>query len=330
MMIRIYKLVAIIFVICSSCNNNNRSQIELLSHETINSISDSIFFKSVGQIELNNNNLYILDGSHVRIVKCDKNLNFVKFIGRHGLGPGELRHPDSFTFDRYGILYIKDSGTILKYKDDKFIESQKLFNNRINSKFAFCDSKIYVSAPDSFNTIMVLDSLLKIRTKFGNPNKYKGSPIQVMKKNEKNIFISEKENILSISSFDPLIQLYSKSGLLLDEIEIDNPIVKSRLEYSIKTQRNPMSAVSFFRDIYYDDSSLYLLAYDHLHKDIKVSCNKVLKYDIINSKIVFDQIFELKPSTINDGYYSAICVIPDNKIIAFEIYSGTFQIFKQD
>ncbi|MFC1564611.1 NHL repeat-containing protein [candidate division KSB1 bacterium] len=57
-------------------------------------------------------NKYILDAGNFRVLKFDKNWNFVRTFGQEGQGPGDLLKPLSIDTDRDGNIYVFDPGNI--------------------------------------------------------------------------------------------------------------------------------------------------------------------------------------------------------------------------
>ncbi len=58
------------------------------------------------------NNRYILDAGNYRILKFDKDWNFLRILGQEGQGPGELLKPRSIDIDGNGNIYVFDPGNL--------------------------------------------------------------------------------------------------------------------------------------------------------------------------------------------------------------------------
>lgn len=54
--------------------------------------------------------IFVLDGQKARLGIYTSDLNFVRFVGRRGSGPGEFQYPQSFAFLRDGRLAVCDWG----------------------------------------------------------------------------------------------------------------------------------------------------------------------------------------------------------------------------
>ena len=57
---------------------------------------------------LSTGNIYLTDTYNNRIVKLDKNYNFILEWGKVGEGPGEFDHPHGIGVDSLGKVYVND------------------------------------------------------------------------------------------------------------------------------------------------------------------------------------------------------------------------------
>ncbi len=73
---------------------------------------NSSFFRRVSVEVDSNGNLLVLDQGNFRLLKFDKEGNYIKTFGRKGQGPGELQMPRSSFMDSKNRYYVLDSGQL--------------------------------------------------------------------------------------------------------------------------------------------------------------------------------------------------------------------------
>lgn len=138
----IFKLILAIFVF-QFASLNLYSQTKDKSHKSTNgnyeiqlvhvfgeefSEDKDLLFNPNGIVLDDDNNYYILDNGNYRVIKYDKNHNFVSQVGQQGQGPADFAKTEVITNDGE-FLYIIDEGNYKIMKFDlnlKFVSTFKL------------------------------------------------------------------------------------------------------------------------------------------------------------------------------------------------------------
>ena len=302
------------------------------AYKSIETVSDSIFFKNVGLITNKDSKIYILDNTHKRIVLCDKDLKYLNFYGKGGKGPGELLYPSSFEVCDDRSIIIRD-GKNIQFFDEKgeFIVNWKTDFLNLSSKLAVDrEYNLYVSTPDKKLPISVFNKQGELINNFGQEIIIEGSSqVQKYTVNDRHLFITENNRLVAVSLFQPIIEIYNTLGELLIEKHFDNQIVNSRLEYANEKQKsNPQTTVQLFSNAYFYKNKLFIMALDHINTNVKVTSNKIIVFDITERQIKINKIIELNSSESNLGFFTAFCVFDNNQLLAYDHLTGSFRFFK--
>jgi len=90
-------------------------------------------------------NIFILDGGNHRLLKFDKDGNFLWSAGRKGQGPGEFQYPGKVVITHSEDLAVLDSRSILFFDNQgKFIRSIKIGKSFSNVTF-LPDGRLFVN-----------------------------------------------------------------------------------------------------------------------------------------------------------------------------------------
>ena len=123
-------------------------------------------------VAIYDNQVYVTDRDNHRIQVFDLDLNFVRSIGSHGAGEGELDSPYDVEFDTAGNMYVaeRDNRRVqVMDKNGKFIRE---FGHKVGGKRSrpsglhIIDQYVYVS-DWGLDCIVVYDSSGKCVTSFG-------------------------------------------------------------------------------------------------------------------------------------------------------------------
>lgn len=128
------KRVVIIFIIamlsvCVIIANTKKvklREIKLLEQLVIGkeAFNEKILFHEPADIKIKNSNIYVLDTPENRVLKFDRDGNFILSIGRKGQGPGELNLPRGFVITNNKIFIANtENRRIEVFNEDGFYET---------------------------------------------------------------------------------------------------------------------------------------------------------------------------------------------------------------
>jgi hypothetical protein len=161
------KIVLLIVIICFvQAFSFTKS---FLSRKVYNLPTDSVSYKYGVDIEILENDVFVLENRSHRIFKYTVNngIKFVKTIGQRGKGPSDLFLPMELSIWN-NILAVKDEvGVSFFDKNGKFLGKFRLFSPRIS--FTYANDKIFMASanPESDNLIRMYNRKGKSLMNFG-------------------------------------------------------------------------------------------------------------------------------------------------------------------
>jgi hypothetical protein len=121
--------------------------IELKPVQTLTALSDSSYFKYVSGITVDNDYVYASDVYNNRVIKMDKDLNLVSFIGFNGQGPGGFTYvgPSVVQDD---TVYVVENGFKLSVfdKENHFIRSSTMNDHSLEGVCGDNEGTLYFSS----------------------------------------------------------------------------------------------------------------------------------------------------------------------------------------
>lgn len=202
-------------------------------------------------------NIYVVDQGNNRIVKFDKDGNFLEETGGIGQGPGEFLEPVDVVIDHEGRLFVADKGNLriqIFDADGHFLESFRIrsISPALNGGVLALDSqgRVYISSPTEKGLIAVYsskgDELANvghlIPTGFG-----KGADITW---NQVYLGIDGNDNIYVLFFSYPIIRKYDRNYEMVFEKDISYlPDVKASLrilERDLRKPKNPYTVYGMF------------------------------------------------------------------------------------
>ena len=134
----------ILLLLLGSTSFISGDQGDLIRTELIIENKDETFFKSIADLEVYKDSLFILDSASSRILQfiIDNNkLKFIRSYGRFGQGPGDIEQPMQISIWN-DILSVKDQLGISFFDlNGSFIKRFRLFSPM--TSFLFRDNQIY-------------------------------------------------------------------------------------------------------------------------------------------------------------------------------------------
>ena len=153
-------------------------------------------------ITLYNNQLYVCYSDNHHIQVFDLNLNFIRSIGSHGKGRGELHSPWDIKFDNTGNMYISDRGNgRLQVLDSsghfiRLLGQEGKGRLRGPSSVLVADEYVYVSDIEQHH-IVVYTSSGQFVTSVGGPGQKEGQfsyPFYITSCTDGYIYVSDINN----------------------------------------------------------------------------------------------------------------------------------------
>ncbi|WP_339695137.1 6-bladed beta-propeller [uncultured Roseivirga sp.] len=297
--------------------------IELTMNSSVDSFQDSIFFSRIEDIEFSDDEFYYLDGKTGLIGIFSYDLIFKRLMQTVGPGPEEVNAAGNFTLSN-GSIYIFDngSGSVKEYttQDSRFNQAYKLPAIGISTDFSVFGNSLYISDFRSEKPLLSYSMDNGELKRFGLGRKWSNKSFDV----ERHILSDINDNlIVAYQSDSPTIELYSKTGQLMQSLDLSyleifkNSLVKYKEQ--VLPQRN--TSMIIIRDVQLVGDNLYALITSH-NVEGNVSFNKILKCSISDSEIKPILIYQLNLT----GYYLSFSV-GKNKLVAFNYSTQSIEQF---
>ncbi len=196
-------------------------------------------------------NIYVLDSGNHRIQKFDKNLNFVRTIGRFGQGPGEFMTPSVIGIDPDENINVYDSGNgridVLS-PDGEYLRSISKPETSLLFRFLKTGEMIvrnpgiqgYRAIKSSVPLFFVLDSELKEQRTIGKSIYYGDLHKKFMGINNFRYNIDDQDNIYLTFGGQNRIEKYSADGKQL--FVMDRPVSKVLENSGRKPPQSPATS----------------------------------------------------------------------------------------
>jgi len=140
-----------------------------LSRKVYNLPTDNVSYKYGVDIEILENNVFVLENRSHRLFKYAVNdeIKFVKTIGQRGKGPSDLFLPMELSLWNNTLAVKDEVGVSFFDKNGKFLEKFRLFSPRIS--FVYANDKIFMAAanPESDYLISMYNRKGKSLINFG-------------------------------------------------------------------------------------------------------------------------------------------------------------------
>lgn len=215
-----------------------------------------MFFKPKSLAIDNNGNFYVLDSGNFRVMKYDRDWNFVATFGRDGQGPGEFPNIPEYLDIRNNLIFVYEPRAmklIVYNTDGKFLYDFK--RGEIGSDvFGLLSTGELAKDRIRSTSLIAVYNLdgTKIR-EFGKPRIYENSKFNSMG-NFFRMFIDKNDFIYITFDFQNRIEKYSPDGKLLYSISrklpykesTDREMVKIKFLSQGKLMEEPMIHVNIF------------------------------------------------------------------------------------
>lgn len=313
-----------------TCKDKESSNNDFVPIRVIESIEQKFFFESVYCLTSFNDNIFFIDATSKSIFRCNDTLQLLNKISSIGRGPGELLYPFRLFVDADSIIFVLDSKIIKRFN----FEGQYLGNidigNVSDGRFCKLGSKIVcssVSYKDS-TSIKLINTINKDFFSFGTLEYKSDNKSQNVAGNWKHVLLTSDGNILDVGIYYPSIALYDNNHINKKIKTINHQsFIDSYNYYESQLHIASNLTYSIVKDAYYYNNKLYILIYHKPNKDIRITCNTILVYNVQDDQIKFNKMIKLKDSENRISYISTFCVSERNELIAFDCYSSCFLVY---
>lgn len=228
------------------------------------------------------NNIYILDQGNGRIMVYDRNMKFVRQIGRVGQGPGEFIEPTDFDIDAEGNIYVAEfiNRRISVLNPDGSLKKSFWVKRVIPQNWQLAvngDRHIYVSTfDDSLISVFNIDGveLFRFGSLFQHPE------VTATRHYWNTVFLDtdQNDNLWVLYETRPLVRCYTKSGHLIFEKEVNTPAV----EQAKKQERPmpPLRTVLYFHDLSCLNSGRVFISNDNFLYELNMQGDVVKIYSV--------------------------------------------------
>jgi len=291
------------------------------------------YFAFIRDIHHFNSQWIISDFSTEKVFVLNQNLNFQRYLGGKGKGPGEFVKP-TWIFSNEDTLYLVDDfgWKILKY--DK--NGEPLGHVRINSdsyhgnQMVRYDDWFYTTYYCSDKPIRKFDG----QTVRGLPEDGKAEKIinyikekaltnQRLYELRADLFPYNNDQLLKVYYYQPRVEVYDIQGNLLKQIDIapshfSESILKSNLKEYKGSKKEP-DYIRLTRWSSLDDGRLFMLINDSNKKHPK---NKILIVKIEDGKLI--------STFLPEGTNYRQFTVHGNRLLAFNHDLASLELFELD
>lgn len=325
------------FLSCYSCSDKIKNEvIEIQASAKKPSINDTVYYKSVSSLEGLKRGVYVADKT-ARIFFINSSGEFEWEYAEKGKGPGELSYVSDLSSVNDSLyIYDRSQGKIIvldnenDFRRDIITEDLKGARNMAVSE----DGDIYVSTPFSEKPITVLNNngntLFKFGNKIADPSGFN------VYRNEKLLQVTGNK-VLALSSSDPLLEVYSEDGELLESKKIQHSEIQNRVDdinssYSKPSPYGGYKLVVLFEDMKVVGNQVYLLTRTDAEGKTDNNFTLLLKYEMKKSgSLNFVKAIKLYGiDQVKRLSGTEIAFINENKVYLYDLSSKTIFVFEDD
>jgi hypothetical protein len=204
---------------------------------------------------------------------------------------------------------------------------------RVSSDTRFCmiDSSYFFSLVDPIkNTSIIRINSVGEEVSFLNPLQYTSkNKIQNSVGNWKHVCLVGDNHLASIGVYFPSIELIDLKSNKCETIKVDQKEFRETYQYyESLVENSPNMSFSIVKDTYYSGGKLYVLIYYRPDGKTSIRCNTLLIFSIDQSKITLSKVVYLRSSNDKLAYITTFCILPCDRILAFDYYSSSFLLYK--
>ncbi|RZS94654.1 hypothetical protein [Cecembia calidifontis] len=320
-------LTILLFIL--GCSKVQTEKIQLLPTEKFSDYDLDYFLSSLSSIEFVNDTFYITEYDYSRLLILNRDFSKYLIIDDSNEDSGVSYPTFSIPIDNKIAVYNSGKQRIDFYTNEgKFIENLSLKVNSELLNFTQLDNKLVYSIllDDLQGQFIIHDQYSHEIKRFGELTNVSFNKFQEIYNSKGYIFPLKKGFITvlpttgEITIYDSDLNL-SYSTNILEEINLKS--VKENIYNFYKTTTN--STIDIVSDCKFYDDKLFILIYNRKPEE-RPNPRQIIVFNIHqNEKIRLETIYTI--GEIN-SYYSKICIIPPDKIAAFELQTSDIHIFE--
>jgi hypothetical protein len=311
------------------CSKVRTEKIHLSPTEKFSDYDLDYFLSSISSIEFVNGTFYITEYDYSRLLVLDR--DFSKKLLVDGANEDSGVSYPTFSIPINNKIAVYNSG---KQRIDFYTNEGEFINNlslKVNSEllnFTQLDNKlVYSILPDDLQGQFILHDRYSNEIKrFGELTNVSFNKFQEIY-NSKGYIFPLKKGFITVLPTTAEILIYDSdltliySTDLLTEANLKS--VKEKIYNFYQTTTN--STIDIVADCKLFGDKLYILIYNRKPEE-RPNPREILVFNIHkNEKIRLEKIYDI--GDIN-SYYSKICLIPPNKLAAFELQTSDIHIFE--
>lgn len=221
-------------------------------YQIVDQVNDSIFFGFIADIAADDSVILFLDHSNKRLITCDHQFNLIQVIGRSGKGPGELQYPSEVSI-KNGFYFVRDNLEIKKYSRDGTFTGSVETKTNLAATFSIDDQENYYLYAGAYGylPIIVIDKNNNLINSLGVKFQVPGNERQQVWFQSRSLFVTSDNQLLSVGTIYPSVELYDLKGELLHSQQLDEPIIAERYKKIVENLVKEPNGIGYlYNDIY--------------------------------------------------------------------------------
>lgn len=320
------------FVIAAVCCSGKKEEATtyLPKVNEVNSLSDTVFFGWIRDMDFYDDTLYLADQAQNRVLVADKDFNFIRYVGKPGPGPFEIKGMQNVEVSDNAI-YLNDitGGKILRI--DRFTDEISSINTRsLFAEFDVDDSHLFYADPD----IPGSPPILQVNTESNKQERRFGElQDESLQQPEMHTLVNDQHIISVYRENSFRMDVYDKKGDLLNTVDLGQYGNLSEWVESLQIERvlttntvNVRHGFTLARDVFLTKKRLYVLPSMRIIDGIRFPV-LLLSFRIDEQGKLFDE----KIINIHDGdegSFYCIAVSSDDKLLyGFDPALGSIKTF---
>lgn len=315
---------------CNGCDSKKERQVDskiILPYRMVDQVSDSTFFGFIGDIVADDSVILFLDHAQKKLFLCDHHLNLINTIGRSGKGPGELLYPSEVSiYD--GCYLVRDNNKIKKYSHDGLFIGSIDTKTNLTASFTMDKAENYYLYSGTYSSlpILVIDKNNKEVNSIGVKYEVPGNERQKFWFQSRSLYISDDDQIVSVGTSYPSVEIYDLNGKVILAQELDEPIIVESYEKIVEDlAEEPNGIGHLYADSYVFKNHLFILKTTRINEKM---FNYIFVWAITDGKIIPTRRYELKMIDEKEHFFDKMCLLNDTTLLVSEMKSMTLCLFR--
>lgn len=320
-----------IFLCFEGCISNREAEITneivITPYRIVDQVNDSIFFGFIADIVADDSVILFLDHSNKRLIACDHQFNLIQVIGRSGKGPGELQYPSEVSI-KNGFYLIRDNLEIKKYSRDGTFTGSIETKTNLAATFSLDNQQNYYLYAGAYGSlpIIVIDKSNNLINSFGVKYQVQGNDRQQVWFQSRNLFVTNDNQLLSVGTSYPSVELYDLKGELLHYQQLDEPIIAERYKKIVENLVKEPNGIGFlYNDTYLFKKQLYILKTTRVNEKM---FSYLYVWKISHDKITPAHRYELRMNDEREPSFDKVCLLNDSILVVSEMNTMSLCFFK--